>query len=294
MSRYTLLLFISFLLVGVGILFYQYRSFRSPLLFLSQEDPIVEIVVANPQLNAIPSIDQPAYESMASADVYLNDAGFGLAVEAGNQVRFYPYQILVWHGVVNDELNGEPLLVTYDPLCNSGLVYRREIHGEEETFGVSGKLWNNNTLLFDTSTESLWSQLTSEAIQGEFTDTRLDRYPSQVMTWTQFKTQYSGEQVLSRETGHVRDYTQNPYEQAEYETSSAIWFPLSEEDTRLNPKSLVFGLEREGIVSAFPVDSWSEFDTIMEQMEDGDILQPSFWFCWASLHPGTEIYSLND
>jgi hypothetical protein len=279
-KNFSLFLFL-LLAIVIGIVWYQYRFYRTPVAIPQSESP--QIVLGTAHKDDIPSIDKPVYESMASADVYLNDAGYGIVVEVGSRARFYPFQILVWHEVVNDTLGGRDLLVTYDPLTYTSAVYDRT-----DTFGVSGKLWNSNTLLYDRSTESLWSQLKGEAIEGILTATTLTRYTSKVVTWSTFKLDYPSGQVLSRETGFDRDYTQDPYEG--YDESSAIWFPVDQEDARLAPKSLVFGVSREGTAMVFPVDSIEEFDTIQAIVED-EILVPTYWFAWAAMYPDTHIYS---
>jgi len=292
MSKKTFLFIVIFtgLLGGLG--YFEYQYYRMPILVDAGVETEKKLVTVTNERDAIPAILDPQFESVASADVYLDDAGYGIVIEVASRVRFYPYQIIVWHQLVNDIINTTPLLVTYDPLCNSALAYTRNIEGEELRFGVSGKLWNNNTVMYDTVTDSLWSQLTGEAIEGLYTNTKLSRYPSTLMTWSEFKSTFASGQVLSRDTGYRRDYTQNPYEHEGYSTSPAIWFPLDPEDDRLSPKSLVFGVEKQSVSAVFPVDSWAEFDTIRSQLQDDTILLPSYWFCWAAMHPGTEIYSL--
>ena len=285
MSRNTWIFLSVFVLVAGGIFWYQYRYYRTPMVIESQI--AYQIVLGTAHKDDIPAIDKPVYESVGSADAYLNDAGYGMIVKVGSRTRFYPFQILVWHEVVNETFNGRDLLVTFDPLTYTSAVYDRT-----DTFGVSGKLWNSNTLLYDRTTESLWSQLRGEAIEGTLAGAKLTRYPSEVMTWAMFKTEYSSGQVLSRETGFDRDYTQDPYEG--YYESVAIWFPLDHEDVRLSPKSLVFGVEREGRAMAFPVDSLEEFDTIQAIIEESDVLVPSYWFAWAAMYPQTQVYSSNE
>ncbi len=285
MSRNSVLFLSLLALIVGGIFWYQYRYYRTPVAIPTSE--FRQIVLGTAHKDDIPSIDEPAYESVASADVYLNDVGKGLAVEVGSRARFYPFQILVWHEVVNDTLNGRDLLVTFDPLTYASAVYDRG-----DMFGVSGKLWNSNTLLYDRTTESLWSQLRGEAIEGTLAGTRLTRYSSEVMAWATYKIEYPYGQVLSRETGADRDYTQDPYDG--YYESAAIWFPLDREDPRLAPKSFVFGVERQGAAVAFPVDSLEEFDTIQAIVQENDILVPSYWFAWAAMHPETQLYSSNN
>jgi hypothetical protein len=281
MKRSNLLL-VSFLgLLIVGIFWHQFGLYRTPL-HIEQTEELL-IIRATPHKDDIPAIDEPQYETVTAADLYLNDAGYGLFVEVGSLTRFYPFQILVWHQVVNDVLNGRSLLITFSPLTYSPAVYETS-----QSFGVSGKVWNSNGLLYDYESQSLWSQMLGLAIEGERTGATLDRYPAQVMTWNTFKTDYSNGQVLSRKTGYDRDYTQDPYEG--YEDSNELWFALSHEDGRLMAKSLVYGLQTDEMIMAFPVDSIEEFDTIQE-IVGSESLQLAYWFAWAAMHPNTKIYS---
>ena len=277
-------LFLFVLLVGV-IFWYQDRLYRTPVSVPVQETRT--IVLGTSHKDDIPAMDEPVFESLAAADVYLSDAGYGIVVTGGRSVRFYPFQILVWHEAVNDRVNGRDLLVTYDPLTYTSAVYDRT-----DTFGISGKRWNSNTLLYDRTTETLWSQLSGVAIEGTLKGTTLTRYPSNMMTWSQYKTSYPFGQVLSRTTGFDRDYTQDPYEG--YHESQAIWFPLDREDTRLAPKSLVYGLAQGDTSMAFPVDRVEEFDTIQALVGEEAVLVPAYWFAWVSQFPDTQIYLAHD
>src|SRR3989344_2899358 len=85
--------------------------------------PLDSILVGGPPKDGIPSIDRPKFISISEAGKQLSDAEPGLALEIGNVNRFYPFQILVWHEIVNDTINGQRVLVTYCPLCLSGIVF---------------------------------------------------------------------------------------------------------------------------------------------------------------------------
>lgn len=309
-----------FLLAASALLYYQYTYFRTPItseytadqeaIEIQHSIPIDEIVVGNTNKDGIPSIDNPQFESVASADAYLNDAGYGLMVRVDGQYRFYPYQILVWHEIVNDTLRDKELLITYSPLTFSGAVYEREINGQLYEFGVSGQLWNNNLLMYDRESNTLWSQLLGEAVVGQLTGLKLTHYPSYTLTWLIFKTLLPFGEVLSRETGYDRDYTQDPYESEGYYTSPAIWFPLSHEDTRLDPKTIVYGLEINGEPVAFDASLIREAKTIEtfisnkmvqliwdEELEtarvfindEEQIPLQTYWFSWAAVYPETKL-----
>ncbi len=66
--------------------------------------PLEDIVSGGPPKDGIPSIDQPRFVSTVEGDRFLDDAEPGLAYMAGGASRFYPFQILVWHEIVNDTL----------------------------------------------------------------------------------------------------------------------------------------------------------------------------------------------
>lgn len=276
-------------IVAAGLIFYwQYAQHRSPYIpetvvidGIQETDgqkhsiPLEDIVVGNPQKDGIPAIDEPEYESIYSADLYLDDAGYGLMVEANGSVRFYPYQILVWHEIVNDRLGGIDLAVTYCPLCFTGVAYERDVDGETYDFGVSGKLYDNNLLMYDRQTDSYWSQALGRAVVGPLTQTELERYPSLTMTWATFKQNYPSGSVLSRDTGFVRDYTSDPYGPQGYYTNADIWFPLSNYDDRLFSKEIIFGYQNALGSSAYAQATVEDILIINDEVAGEPVLV--FW-----------------
>jgi len=283
------------MILGVAaILYRQHTFYRSPLTESSNEKiqalledsgrevretegvfhsiPLEQIVTGNPDPEGIPPINEPRYESVFAADQYLDDAGLGLLVEVDGEHRYYPYQILVWHEVVNDVFNGENLLVTYNPLTNSGKVFDRTFGDDAVNFSVSGKLWNSNSLLSDQKSGSLWSQLLGEAVVGELTGSTLHLYPSLTISWSVFKTYYPYGEVLSRSTGYDRDYTQDPYEQDSYYESAAILFPLSNEDERLHAKTVVFGYHTTGAQTVYRMDEVEQLHVVNDEVGEDSLL----------------------
>ena len=134
-----------------------------------------------------------------------------LLVQAGGESRAYPLAILTYHEIVNDEVGGEPLVVTYCPLCNSALVFRRVVDGEPVSFGTSGRLYQSNLVMYDRPTRSLWSQFTGEAIVGDLLGTELERLPAAILSFGELAEQRPDVPVLSRDTGADRPYGDNPY-----------------------------------------------------------------------------------
>ncbi|MFA6130755.1 MAG: DUF3179 domain-containing protein [Patescibacteria group bacterium] len=197
----------------------------------------------------LPALTDPLFVSVDEADAYLAEEVSGIDVEVGGVHRFYSYQILNWHEVVNDTFGDEKFLVTLCPLCRSAVVYDRSVDGIDLTFNSDGRVYNNNVLLRDAETDSLWLQLRGLAVSGEKIGTQLSIYPSVTMTWAEWKEAYPNGEVLSNETGYVRDYARHPY--ANYDTAETIYFPLNHEDNIVAKKWLLTGYVNERETIAF-------------------------------------------
>jgi hypothetical protein len=171
------------------------------------------ILVRDPR-DVIPPIDDPQFEEVAAAADWLVDREPGVLLEIGQVARFYPLRVLTLHEIVNDVVGGVPVAVTYCPLCNTGIVFKREVGGRVLRLGVSGLLRNSNLVIWDDTTESLWQQLTGEAIVGDLAGTRLEGVASSTVRWADFKATFPDGEVLSRNTGiySVGSYGVNPYE----------------------------------------------------------------------------------
>ncbi|MFH1314893.1 MAG: DUF3179 domain-containing (seleno)protein [Candidatus Uhrbacteria bacterium] len=234
-------------IVLAGFAYYQHDLRRTAPVF---ESSGAEFVSGGVNRDGIKALTDPEYESIWAADTHLSDDGLGIMVGEGGQVYFYPLVILSWHQVINETIAGKPIVITYCPLCHASLVFERTFEDQILEFAVSGQLLDNNMVMFDRETESLWPQLKSVS--------ELTTYPSSQITFGQFKELYPNGQVLSRDTGYDLDYTQDPYWQ--YYESDDIMFPLSTIDGRLPSKEMVY------------------FDEI-----------PSYWFCWVAAFPGTNL-----
>ncbi len=179
--------------------------------FSKRSVPYTEIFSGGVPRDGIPPIDHPRFTTVEEADGWLEEKEPVVALEIDGQAKAYPLQILTWHEIVNDELGGVPISATFCPLCNSAIVFDRRLEGAVYDFGVSGNLRNSDLIMWDRQTESWWQQLTGEAIVGELTGKQLDILPATIVSWRDFMTTYPEGQVLSRETGHSRNYGANPY-----------------------------------------------------------------------------------
>lgn len=263
-----------------------------------------------PVKDCIPAIDHPKFISAAEAEsknqIEETDVVFAISHKSVN--RAYPQRILNWHEIVNDTVSGDPLLITFCPLCGTAIGFERSA---DTTFGVSGKLVNSNLVMYDRKTETLWQQLGGEAIIGELVGQKLKPFPVDTLLWKDWKKLHPDTQVLSQDTGHSRDYDFYPY--GTYEQDRSVYFPAEgESDGRLHPKEIVWGIEINGKAKAYSDKKLAEVGKLEEtfngiklnivrnkegqvritRLDNGEQVIPdrSMWFAWVSFHSETELY----
>ena len=201
-----------------------------------------DILSGGPPPDGIPPIDNPKFVDIADADGWLEGVEPVISLSIGEDARAYPLQIMTWHEIVNDEVGGLPVAVTFCPLCNTALVFERfSFEGELLTFGTSGNLRNSDLVMYDRQTESWWQQFTGEGIVGYFTGAILTPVPAAIVSWDDFKTSFPAGQVLSRDTGFSRSYGQNPYVGYDNINSFPFLFDGSLDD-QLKPMERVVGI----------------------------------------------------
>jgi len=235
-----------------------------------------------------------------------------LGVESNGVERAYPIRILNYHEIVNDTLGGQPIVITYCPLCGSGMAFDSTINGKRLEFGVSGLLYNSDVLLYDRQSGSLWSQIARTAVTGKMKGTRLDPIRVSHTTWRDWQTRHPDTEVLSTRTGFRRNYKVDPY--PNYGRNGRLYFPVAEENRRYPRKSIVMGLEIDGRFKAYPFKELKKSPSQFTDKFQGEQIEvyyddrnqtarildahgnelPSliaFWFAWYAFHPNTEIYT---
>jgi hypothetical protein len=200
--------------------------------------------------DGIPAISEPKFVAVLEAE-FLGDQEPVIAFQLGEDVRAYPLQILTWHEIVNDTVDGRPVLITFCPLCNTAIAFDRNVDGRVLDFGVSGFLRKSDLVMFDRFSDSLWQQITGEALVGQFTGTKLELLPSSIVAWADFRDKFPQGKVLSRDTGFSRPYGRNPYEGYDDISSSPFLF-RGTTDGRLQAMERVVTVEIEGDVAAYP------------------------------------------
>ncbi len=261
---------------------------------------IAKALSGGPGKDGIPAIDAPLFEPIRN--FAHPDSVQAIVIKGKKEIKVYPYNILIWHEIVNDSVDDVPIAITFCPLCGSAIVFERTLPNGVTTFGVSGFLLESNMIMFDRATETLWQQSTGKALAGEHFGTELTLAPFQLMAIGEAKKKYPNARVLSERTGHIRDYARNPY--AGYEDSDDFVFSPSATDARYPSKMIFVAFRVDDTAIAVPwlalVDNVKHTTTIKNKTitilkRDGELFitdasdnQIPFyfemWFSWAVQH----------
>ena len=136
--------------------------------------------------DSIPPVFEPVY--LPAAEV--TDVGPlepVLSIGINGDFRAYPLRILLWHEIVNEVIGGVPVLVSYCPLCNSGVVFDRRLGDRTLEFGNTGRIRHMDMVMYDHATESWWQQFTGEAIIGELAGQLLTVLPARLESLQKFR-----------------------------------------------------------------------------------------------------------
>jgi len=242
--------------------------------------PLEEITSGGPPKDGIRSIDRPTFVTVSEADDWLGDREPVAVVKMNGVTKAYPLSILIWHEIVNDEIGGSPVTVTYCPLCNTTIAVDRNFDGRVLDFGTTGRLRHSDLVMYDRQSETWWQQATGEGLVGEYAGERLTFVPATVMNWRSVKEQLEDALVLSRETGFPADfrerYGRNPYQG--YDRGKGPWdrfFKYGRKDDRLPAMERVVALESDGEYLAVPFSVLE--DDRVAHVTVGDLDVVVFW-----------------
>ena len=202
-----------------------------------------EIMSGGPPKDGIPSIDDPSFFSIAEATDQVGATEPVISVQVNGEARAYPLAILMWHEIVNDEIAGVPVSVTYCPLCNSAIVFERRVGDLVLDFGTTGKLRNSDLVMYDRQTETWWQQFLGEGIVGEFTGHQLKMLPVRVESFARFQERFPDGLVQKRPFSVRRSYGRNPY--SGYDTSSRPFLYRGSYPDDIAPLAYVVAIDGE-------------------------------------------------
>ena len=262
--------------------------------------------------DGIPTLDRPRVVS-GRGGAWLPDDDIVFGVVSGGEARAYPRRVLELHEIVNDELGGEPVAVTYCTLCGTAVAYAADgIPGADGplTFATSGLLQRSNKLMYDEQTESLFEQFSGVGVAGPLRGVELERLPLSVTTWRDWRAAHPETTVVAADAGGGPAYEPEPLDGRD---SDGPVFPVGERDGRLPAGEPVVGvITPRGQPVAFPAELARE--TLIEgrsvtmagvtlDLESGSVTatwdegratlptQESFWFAWSQFQPRTLLWS---
>jgi hypothetical protein len=269
--------------------------------------PPDEILAGGPLRDGIPALFDPPRIPADQAAWGDEETVVGVAI--GGETMAYPLAILVRHELVNDTVGGTPILVSFCPLCGTAMVFDRRIRGRTRSFGVSGLLYLSDLLLYDRETESLWSQIRSEAVTGPSRGERLTLLRSRMLPWRDWRGLHPLGEVASPRTGHRLPYGRPAYRG--YATSEHLRFPTPV-DRRYHPKLPTIGLRLGGgRARAYPAIELVRAGGAAHERFEGREVKVSYdpdrevfsveappdvevvegyWFAWMAFHPLSSVF----
>ncbi len=260
----------------------------------------------------IPSINRPEYLSVGDVSSAYDDDDimFVLAYpDSPNEFYIVPQAIMVWHEVFNIvSKKGNPYCLTYSPISGTLAFYNSRVDRKNLIFDSFGTIYNNNTILIDRNTGSLWVQLLGMAYEGPLIGRGMNYLPVYWTKWKNAKTVFPNAQVLAKPLEYSRDYGRDPYGSFaavdSYYQNDQIIYPLTHYDTRLHAKKQVYGLELNGLIVAVDIDyvkkekvvnfTLGYYPLLAMYDEDLDTVRIYNRQFWTDKDPGLFIYKNNE
>lgn len=228
--------------------------------------PLSEITIVLPK-GSFPTIDFPDFLGKDEGLKAFFPHEPVISIELNGQAKAYPLNMLTTHEISNDILGDIPILATYCPLCNAGVVYDRRLvtEGNQEVlqFEVSGMLRKSDMVMLDTKTESLWQQLMGESIVGNYSGRLLEVLPSLIISVEEFFNRYPEGMILSNLSADekvAQHYGNNPY--VGYDAMDGKpyerYFSHNDMDSRLPAMERVIDIHVDGSYKIYPFSKVAE------------------------------------
>ncbi len=228
------------------------------------EDPprsirLEEVISGGVPLAGIPALDRPPVMQGRKAR-YLEDDERVFGVEIEGRARAYPLRFLSWHELMNDEVGGRPITLSYCTLCGSGILYdARRPEGGPYTFDTSGLLYRSNKLMIDRQGLTLWSNLTGAPVLGRgLGQPGLEMLPMTLTTWKAWLAAHPETEVLDLKALEKRpidgirfDYTPGAADRAR----AGVRFPVWRKSNLLDEGAEVYALIAGGVPKAYPLET---------------------------------------
>jgi hypothetical protein len=232
-----------------------------------------QVIDGGSGIDGIPSLDNPNFLNASDPEVnnYMdaNDLIIGLVYEG--EIKAYPHRILDWHEIVNDEINNQKIVINYCPLTGTGFGWRGNFSNLNTNFGVSGLLYNTNLILYDRETQSYWSQLKLEAINGAKIRTKPELISVVETTWGNWKNMYPQTKILSNSQAINRNYAYYPYGPYK-EEHDLLFFPVTPLNQTLPLKQRVHAIIENNRAYTYKFNNFSNGNILTDSFNSKNIL----------------------
>ena len=224
----------------------------------------------------LPALNDPPLLSVAEAAelklgrkamLYPTDRVLGLV--HGGQAVCVPARVMNWHEVVNLEVGGDQLVLTFSALADAPQAYLRD--GAQ--LGHSGLLYCSTPLLYDVGPRpSLWSMLDGRARSGPRRGDALTRVPVELAQWGDWIERFPETRVVRGELEvRGKNYRMNSY--GPYLRSDVVRFPAPAAPAGLGAKQRVVVVEAGGTRLTYPVSRIRAALELPAELEPGKLLE---------------------
>ena len=263
----------------------------------------------------LPAIDEPKHSPANEVKPsLLSDDAPVLGTIVGAAACAWGIETLVTLPVVNDAVDGKPVVATWCAECRSGLVFSRVAKERTLNFEVAG-VWRRNLILRDRETETLWQQATGEALLGPLQGTTLDLLPSIQTNWGGWRAENTATELLLRPKEAKGLIPLDVVESTLASVTARFTAPgLYHTDHRIPPHTEVAGITVAGINKAYPLALLQQRGVVQDELggtavqlncdtnsnrvqafaKHGEVLTPlvvlrQVWSGWSEFHPSSEI-----
>lgn len=230
-------------------------------------------------------LDSPRFAPAAQTDAYPPSAEV-IALEVNGVAQAIPVSRLAWHLVLNEEISGEPVVVTLCTFTGAAMAFKARLGERILHFRPIG-LARNNLVMRDHETASRWQQFTGAAIAGMMAGSMLSRIPVERMPLEAWRQRHPNGQVLEplRSSKDMSAPHDSCPVMCHFPSEDFLLQRPGNEDGRLPRKQIVLGsVQADGSSLASPENS------------DQGFVSPSqvrcYWFAWAEFHPRSKLLVL--
>jgi hypothetical protein len=248
---------------------------RVILLILVATTPLVALQPqqeARPPMPFVP-LREPHFVPAAKADFLKSDDRV-VGVSENGVSKAYEPGVLAFHHVVQDTLGSAPIIAGWCSLCNTPLVFSREVEGRKFTFELAGNR-GNNFFMRDLETNSHWQQIGGDCFEGPMKGKRLTMVPFLFTTWGEWHTQHPDTLVLVPEPAYKEayDFMNNRISNFAFGSNKKPSRELIREyDNRLPNYEQVIGIQVGDAHKAYPVSELRKENVVNDIVASGPVL----------------------